>query len=210
MRQGETLVSAFGLMVRFTASILRLPFEKPLFQGSGFLGLYGSLDASGLFDPVDVEGTLAPSVDCSLDGFGIGTPETGNLAATPSPNQFSNNALFCVIQGSISSISEDAGGFQPGIGEHVLEIAVTNFPSTLGWFFDYLTFESVPDPVVLDGEILQAGMAQVIDNVTDYSMLTFPESQGWVFDTNDLETFSGTQSNVTIDFNGELPCQYFG
>ncbi|KAF9063460.1 hypothetical protein BDP27DRAFT_1405788 [Rhodocollybia butyracea] len=180
------------------------------FNGSGFLGLYGTLDASGLLDPADIENTM-PQVDCSLDGVGIGTPETGNLAANPGQNHGpANNGLFCVVQGSVTSISEDSSAFQPGLGEHVLQVAVTNFPGTMGWFFDYLTFESLPNPVVQDGDILQAGMAQVIDNVTDYSMLTFPESQGWVFDTNDFETLSGNHSNVTIEFNGTSLSMYGG
>ncbi|KAF5346564.1 hypothetical protein D9758_013458 [Tetrapyrgos nigripes] len=171
-----------------------------LYERSGFLGVYGSLDASGSFNPDDTqEGN--PQVACSLDGIDIGSDEVANFLNFPAQGQGPvNNNLFCVIQGS-SAINGKDSKFQPG--EHVLQINVTNGQKgTMGWFFDYITFESMAEYVPVDGEVLQAGKTEVISNVTDYGMLSFPSSQGWNFDTFDLETFSGNHSNVTLTFNG--------
>ncbi|THU87910.1 hypothetical protein K435DRAFT_803920 [Dendrothele bispora CBS 962.96] len=41
-------------------------------------------------------------------------------------------------------------------------------------------------------------------------MLSFPPSQGWNFDTNDLSTFSGNHSNVTLTFNGTSVSMFAG
>ncbi|THV04099.1 hypothetical protein K435DRAFT_221247 [Dendrothele bispora CBS 962.96] len=144
------------------------------FNGSGFLGVYGTLDASATLNQADTEDGN-PQVDCSLDGIDIGSDEVANFLNFPTVGQGPvNNMLFCVIQGS-STINGKDSKFQPG--EHELQINVTNPNGTMGWFFDYITFEGMPGFVPTDGQVLQAGKPEVVSNVTDYSMLNFPPSQ---------------------------------
>ncbi|KAF5388958.1 hypothetical protein D9757_005022 [Collybiopsis confluens] len=87
------------------------------------------------------------------------------------------------------------GGSSPG--EHELLINVTNYPTST-WYFDYITFESLADPV-LDGEVLQAGNAELID-ATNYSMLSF--GPGWSINPDDSSVTSIPGSTASMKFNG--------
>ncbi|THV03108.1 hypothetical protein K435DRAFT_792000 [Dendrothele bispora CBS 962.96] len=184
-----------------------LPLSHLDVDSSGFLGVYGTLDASATLNQADTEDGN-PQVDCSLDGIDIGSDEVANFLSFPAVGQGPvNNLLFCVIQGS-SAVNGKDSKFQPG--EHELQINVTNPNGTMGWFFDYITFEGMPGFLPTNGQVLQAGKPEVVSNVTDYSMLNFPPSQGWNFDTNDLSTFSGNHSNVTLTFNGTSVSMFAG
>ncbi|THU87326.1 hypothetical protein K435DRAFT_804426 [Dendrothele bispora CBS 962.96] len=197
--------SEFGVSSFFLSNYSYNHFIRA--KGSGFLGVYGTLDASATLNQADTEDGN-PQVDCSLDGIDIGSDEVANFLNFPTVGQGPvNNVLFCVIQGS-STINGKDSKFQPG--EHELQINVTNPNGTMGWFFDYITFEGMPGFVPTDGQVLQAGKPEVVSNVTDYSMLNFPPSQGWNFDTNDLSTFSGNHSNVTLTFNGTSVSMFAG
>lgn len=71
----------------------------------------------------------------------------------------------------------------------------------MGWFFDYITFENQIDPA-LDGEMLQAGNSDVVNNsLTDYSMLTF--GPGWTVE-NSQPVADSSNCDLTIKFNGMI------
>ncbi|KAF9049430.1 hypothetical protein BDP27DRAFT_1434124 [Rhodocollybia butyracea] len=108
------------------------------FNGSGYLGVYGTIDG-------DV-GPKLPNIECSLDGVKIST------FSWPLPKGFINHKIAC-RSGSIN---------QPGIfpGAHKLSINITNLDSD--WYFDYITYESLVNPV-RDGEILQAGNGELLN-----------------------------------------------
>lgn len=148
-------------------------------------------------DGFDSGNTQNPQVECLLDGVAIGIPPL----EMPSPINEGpfNNQIFCRNRGS----SINQGQLVPPASEHVLQIIVTNsLESSISWFFDYITFESQIDPV-LDGEMLQAGNSDVVNNsLTDYSMLTF--GPGWTVEDSQPPVANSSSCNLTIRFNGEL------
>ncbi|KAJ3745100.1 hypothetical protein DFH05DRAFT_1557274 [Lentinula detonsa] len=146
------------------------------FNGSSYLGVYGTQD-----------GTIAngqlPEIECTLDGA-----PTWSFVDEYPEGLTNNNMLACRADSRI-------GGSSPG--EHELLINVTNY-SNSDWYFDYITFESLVDPV-LDGEVLQAGNAELID-ASNYSVLTF--GAGWTTDSDDSTVTSIPGSQATLKFNG--------
>ncbi|KIK50471.1 hypothetical protein GYMLUDRAFT_252970 [Collybiopsis luxurians FD-317 M1] len=145
------------------------------FNGSSYLGVYGSQDG--------VLNTKEPDVNCLLDGAATWT--FGDRLVS---GQTDNNVLACRADSRI-------GGSSPG--EHTLIINVTNYPGSSSWFFDYITFESLADPTV-DGETLQAGNAELID-ASNYSMLTF--GSGWSLNPDDSSVTKLPGSSATMKFN---------
>ncbi|KAE9385289.1 hypothetical protein BT96DRAFT_601370 [Gymnopus androsaceus JB14] len=147
------------------------------FNGTSFFGVYGSLD---MVKPL---GTL-PDITCSLDGFPTSSPQYSYDVGTAN-----NNYLACFANSDVLS---------QNLGEHELVIDITNSVNST-WFFDYLTYESLPNPI-LNGEMLQAGNQQLIPSA-NYSMLSF--GPGWVNQEQDdsIET-NVVGSEVTINFNG--------
>lgn len=118
-----------------------------------------------------------------------------------------NNILACVNH------VPDSSTFA---GEHELLISInttialtsTGVTTSTPWLFDYITFESLVDPI-LDGEVLQMGNGQV-NSAPNYSMLTFgpgwtQEFTGTAFNALDNYTVSYVpHSNLTVNFNGKL------
>ncbi|KAF9018115.1 hypothetical protein BDP27DRAFT_1378475 [Rhodocollybia butyracea] len=148
------------------------------FNGSGFLGVYGTIDGDA--------GSSLPDIFCSLDGESMVTFGWD----LPGLDQFANNIIVCLSYSSIPSPEVSPG-------EHELLINVTNLNSD--WYFDYITYESLVNPV-LDGEILQAGNAEQ-RNPSDYSsMLTF--GPGWVQSSNGSLATTIPGSEATMKFNG--------
>ncbi|KAF9063864.1 hypothetical protein BDP27DRAFT_1451032 [Rhodocollybia butyracea] len=146
------------------------------FNGSSYLGVYGTIDGT-------VAPTQLPSIRCSLDGA-----DTTFFNPVFHAGFTNNNNIAC-----------RADPVKPGSspGEHELIINVTNIDSD--WFFDYITYESLANPV-LDGEVLQAGNGETT-NPSNYSMLTF--GPGWGPTTSDSSTVTAIQgSEATVKFNG--------
>ncbi|KAF5388960.1 hypothetical protein D9757_005020 [Collybiopsis confluens] len=165
---------AFNSTLHSTKHNVTISFR---FNGSSYLGVYGT-QAVGL----SVDGVL-PAINCLLDGVQIW------IFSTPLPaKNTNNNILACRADSQI-------GGSSPG--EHELLINVTNFP-TSAWSFDYITYESLADPI-LDGEVLQAGNAELIP-ATNYSMLSF--GPGWSPNPDGTSVTSISGSEATIKFNG--------
>ncbi|KIK62832.1 hypothetical protein GYMLUDRAFT_242468 [Collybiopsis luxurians FD-317 M1] len=154
------------------------------FSGSSYLGVYGTLAGRDIGEP-----NGSPLINCLLDGVAI-TAESREGAETM------NNVMACRANAQF-------GARLPG--DHELLINVTNHANTI-WFFEYITYESWVDPV-LDGEVLQAGNADMI-NASSYSMLTF--GPGWNPGNGmGTSTDTGTPgSEVTIKFNGTLVSLY--
>ncbi|KAF5388940.1 hypothetical protein D9757_005021 [Collybiopsis confluens] len=141
------------------------------FNGSSYLGVYGTQGPGGVL----------PKINCLLDGV-----ETRSFV-----EQYpGNNMLTCRADFQFGLLSP---------GEHDLLINVTNF-STSAWFFDYITYESLANPI-LDGEVLQVGNAELI-NTSNYSMLSF--GSGWSDNlANDSSTTNIPGSFATVKFNGK-------
>ncbi|KAE9404718.1 hypothetical protein BT96DRAFT_404139 [Gymnopus androsaceus JB14] len=171
------------------------------FNGSSYLGVYGSLDNTGALEQDDVHargnGTQLPDVSCFLDGRVI---ETVQLPQTIFP---AHNIIMCRNRAESSNVSSFPG-------EHELEINIKNLPNSTGWLFDYITFESLGNPT-LNGEILQAGNG-LVNNGTNYSMLTF--GPGWSVNPvvpmllGELEPDGSREtgipnSNASVTFNGK-------
>ncbi|KIK62795.1 hypothetical protein GYMLUDRAFT_72528 [Collybiopsis luxurians FD-317 M1] len=164
---------AFNSTLHSTTGNVTVSFR---FNGSSYLGVYGTLDGTR------PNGVL-PEINCLLDG-GI-TWSFGN----PSPEGLTNNnMLACRADSRI-------GGSSPG--EHELLINVTNSADS-AWYFDYITYESLANPTI-DGEVLQAGNAELID-ATNYSMLTF--GAGWTLNSDDSSVTKIPGSQATVKFNG--------
>ncbi|KAE9397722.1 hypothetical protein BT96DRAFT_921287 [Gymnopus androsaceus JB14] len=146
------------------------------FNGSSFLGVYGTQDGA-------VENGQLPDISCAVDG-----EQTWTFGDQYPTGTSPNNMLACRADATFGASSP---------GEHELLINVTNFPNSV-WYFDYITFESLADPV-FDGEILQAGNGELIDS-SNYSMLTF--GAGWTDTTEDSTSTSILNSEARIKFNG--------
>ncbi|KAJ3827364.1 hypothetical protein F5880DRAFT_1241440 [Lentinula raphanica] len=146
------------------------------FNGSSYLGVYGTQDGT-------IGNGQLPEIECTLDGS-----PTWSFSDEYPEGHTNNNMLACRADSRI-------GGSSPG--EHELVINVTNFANS-DWYFDYITYESLVDPA-LDGEVLQAGNADVIDS-SNYSMLTF--GAGWTNNEDDTTKTSIPGSNASLKFNG--------
>ncbi|KIK62841.1 hypothetical protein GYMLUDRAFT_242475 [Collybiopsis luxurians FD-317 M1] len=184
---------AFNSTLHSTTGNVSISFR---FNGSYF-GVYGSSDgitsnSSGF--------PSGPNIECLLDNVYASSPLDSHKA-----NLIDNNILAC------SSWIDSLPGVSspPSTGEHELLIKVTNYPAfisgeTTAWYFDYITYESPPNPV-LDGEILQAGNPEVM-TASNYSALTF--GPGWTYVQDEFEGPAYTTStripgsNATVRFNG--------
>ncbi|KAF5364453.1 hypothetical protein D9758_010655 [Tetrapyrgos nigripes] len=153
---------------------------------SGFLGVYGSIDASGSFNPDDTqEGN--PQVTCSLNGIDIRSDEVENLLYFPAKGQGPvNNHLFYVIQGSLTINGKDSK-FQPR--EHILQINVMERNDGM----------SMADYVPLDGEVLQAGKA--VSGL--FGLLNDPFANGF-YQVNNLNPVDFKVPILSSDFLNQL------
>ncbi|KAE9393297.1 hypothetical protein BT96DRAFT_226808 [Gymnopus androsaceus JB14] len=99
---------------------------------------------------------------------------------------------------------QHAGNVSSFLGEHELQINITNSPNSTGWFLDYIVFESLPNPMT-NGEILQAGNGY-LTSPGNYSMLAFgPQAE------TSTEEFAVTpDANATMKFNGTSLSLYGG
>ncbi|KAE9395051.1 hypothetical protein BT96DRAFT_923093 [Gymnopus androsaceus JB14] len=154
------------------------------FNGSAYFGLYGSIIPE---NSSTIDQSPFGTVECTLDGA-----PTEVFKQAPSLGVASNNILACRNYADNSTIHSSSG-------EHELIISIKYFPNSTGsqWFLDYMTYESLANPV-LNGETLQAGNTDVAI-ATDYSMLSF--GPGWSHGEGAPAT-SQPKANMTINFNG--------
>lgn len=132
---------------------------------------------------------------CLLDGIEIESELEEGFLQQPVHNQ-----VMCRNYAGSNGPPENiqhAGNVSSFLGEHELQINITNSPNSTGWFLDYIVFESLPNPMT-NGEILQAGNGY-LTSPGNYSMLAFgPQAE------TSTEQFAVTpDANATMKFNGQ-------